>query len=137
MAGRTNSVTAATLIRSLGNRIGSRSSLAAQSNASGALCYNSRVLKIAAGAVWTVTCLMVQGPVQSPVQSAGSVQGSTAASTGVYAEAQAERGKTAFATYCTGCHTVASQSGESFSKKWNGATVADLYKVLTEDMPKD
>jgi len=55
----------------------------------------------------------------------------------VYTDAQADRGKTAFATYCTGCHTVASQSGESFSKKWNGATAADLYKVLTEDMPKD
>lgn len=80
---------------------------------------------------------MVQSPVQSPVQSAGAVQGSTPASLGVYTDAQAERGKTAFATYCTGCHTAASQTGEAFSKKWNGATVADLYKVLTEEMPKD
>lgn len=55
----------------------------------------------------------------------------------MYTEAQAERGKTAFLTYCTGCHTAATQTGEAFSKKWNGTTAADLYKVLTDEMPKD
>jgi mono/diheme cytochrome c family protein len=61
----------------------------------------------------------------------------TPASAGVYTTEQADRGKQIFASLCTGCHTVASQSGDSFSKKWKGAVMADLNRVLVEEMPKD
>lgn len=59
------------------------------------------------------------------------------ASTGVYTEAQAKRGQLLFGDNCTGCHNAGSQQGEAFAKRWRGALLSDLYKVLTDTMPKD
>jgi mono/diheme cytochrome c family protein len=59
------------------------------------------------------------------------------ASTGVYSATQAARGRALYGDNCQGCHNIASQSGESFAKKWRGAALSDLFLVLTDDMPKD
>jgi mono/diheme cytochrome c family protein len=70
-------------------------------------------------------------------RQAGDAPAPKPASTGVYAADQATRGKDVFSSLCTGCHTAASQSGEPFAKRWKGALVADLYIVLSEQMPQD
>ncbi len=59
------------------------------------------------------------------------------ASSGVYTAEQADRGKNVFGSICTSCHNTGSQSGATFAKKWNGVLVAELYRVMSEDMPKD
>jgi mono/diheme cytochrome c family protein len=83
------------------------------------------VLKIAVGAAWLLTCLTIQEPAP------------TKASTGVYAEIQAVRGKDIFGTICSSCHNIASQSGATFAKRWNGVALSELYLVMSETMPKD
>jgi mono/diheme cytochrome c family protein len=83
------------------------------------------VLKIGVAALWVMTCLSIQDPAPKP------------ASAGVYAQAQATRGKDIFGTICSSCHNISSQSGATFAKRWNGALVSDLYTVMTETMPKD
>lgn len=90
------------------------------------------MLKIAVGVLWLASVL-VQGSVQSPTV----VQSPTGASTGVYAEAQATRGKDIFGSICSSCHNIASQSGASFAKRWNGVALSELYLVMSETMPKD
>ena len=59
------------------------------------------------------------------------------ASTGVYAEAQATRGKDIFGSICSSCHNIGSQSGATFAKKWNGVLLSELSRVIEETMPKD
>lgn len=55
----------------------------------------------------------------------------------MYAEAQATRGKDIFGLICSSCHNIASQSGATFSKRWNGIPLSDLYQVFVDAMPKD
>jgi mono/diheme cytochrome c family protein len=83
------------------------------------------VLKIGAAAIWLLTCLTIQEPAPTP------------ASGGVYTEAQATRGKDIFGTICSSCHNIASQSGATFAKRWNGVALSELYLVMAETMPKD
>jgi mono/diheme cytochrome c family protein len=83
------------------------------------------VLKIGIGAAWLVTCLAIQDPAPKP------------ASLGVYTEAQATRGKDIFGTICSSCHNIASQSGSTFAKRWNGVALSELFLVMSETMPKD
>jgi mono/diheme cytochrome c family protein len=90
------------------------------------------VLKIAVGAAW-FGAVLGQGAVQSPAV----VQSATRASAGVYAETQAARGKDIFGTICSSCHNIASQSGTTFAKRWNGVALSELYLVMSETMPKD
>jgi mono/diheme cytochrome c family protein len=90
------------------------------------------VLKIAVGAAW-MSAFLIQGA----VQSSPPVPESLKASTGVYTEAQATRGKDIFGTICSSCHNIASQSGATFAKRWNGVPLSELWLVMTETMPKD
>ena len=106
------------------------------------LCYNPRVflkvrpaarrrsLAISVSSVLWLACVIAVSATQDP-------EPPKPASSGIYTAAQAERGKNVFASICTGCHTAAQQSGDTFAKKWNGATMADLYTVLADEMPKD
>ncbi len=81
------------------------------------------------GALWLVACVAVQSP--------ESLQSAAKASAGVYRAEQATRGKDIFGSICSSCHNITSQSGATFAKRWNGVLVSELYKVLTETMPKD
>lgn len=60
----------------------------------------------------------------------------TSTMTGVYTAAQANKGKQVFAGSCSGCHTVASHSGEAFTSKWVGRTLADFFNYVSGLMPK-
>lgn len=55
---------------------------------------------------------------------------------GVYTAEQATKGKEVFAGACSGCHTVASHSGELFAAKWMGRSLADFYDYVSNLMPK-
>lgn len=56
---------------------------------------------------------------------------------GAYSEAQAERGKTVYETYCTACHTTSFHTDEQFRFNWFGRTVFDLFRTLRTTMPED
>jgi mono/diheme cytochrome c family protein len=59
---------------------------------------------------------------------------------GVYTEAQATRGATAFGQSCGGCHSLGTQgksalSGDLFWKSFSQKTVADLLDYVSTNMP--
>jgi|SRR5580704_227694 mono/diheme cytochrome c family protein len=59
---------------------------------------------------------------------------------GVYTEAQAARGATAFGQSCSGCHSLAAQgksalSGDPFWKSFAQKTVGDLLDYVSTNMP--
>jgi mono/diheme cytochrome c family protein len=59
---------------------------------------------------------------------------------GVYTEAQAARGSTAFGQNCAGCHSLTAQgkaplAGESFWKSFSQKTVGDLLDYVSANMP--
>ena len=64
---------------------------------------------------------------------------------GVYSDAQALRGETAYRTNCGSCHGPKlaghgqnpSLAGSNFLSKWNGQTVGDLFEKIQISMPAD
>jgi mono/diheme cytochrome c family protein len=68
-----------------------------------------------------------------------------AAWNGVYTEAQAKRGETAYAQYCAKCHgpdlvgadVAPPLAGVEFQSGWNDLTVGDLFERLRITMPAD
>jgi cytochrome c len=64
---------------------------------------------------------------------------------GVYTAAQAERGQAAFVKSCGGCHRDDMSGGDDsepplrgshFTDKWEGASVAEIYDFVANNMPK-
>ena len=96
-----------------------------------------RAPRALAAALWVAALAVRVGALANPSQDPTAPPATKNASTGVYTEAQAKRGQMVFGDNCTGCHNTASQQGEAFAKRWRGAVVFDLYKVLTDTMPKD
>jgi S-disulfanyl-L-cysteine oxidoreductase SoxD len=72
-------------------------------------------------------------------------QATSSINDGVYTEAQAERGKDAFAKYCQSCHgdtmagidTAPALVGGSFLNDWIGQTVGDLADRVRMTMPQN
>ena len=63
---------------------------------------------------------------------------------GVYTEAQAARGKEAYADRCASCHGPALEgkiapplTGDEFMAKWGGKTFRDLFDQIRATMPQD
>lgn len=78
---------------------------------------------------WLCAALLVAGP-GTAQQITGSVRD------GVYAEAQAQRGKDLMQRVCAECHEE-DEFTDAFLDSWAGATVADLYDLLSSTMPDD
>lgn len=55
---------------------------------------------------------------------------------GVYGAAQADRGKRLYQLNCVTCHTQASHAGREFVARWEGRLLWDLYRYVSESMPK-
>ena len=64
---------------------------------------------------------------------------------GVYSAAQADRGQAAFVKSCGGCHRDDMSGGDDsepplrgthFTDKWEGASVAEIYDFVANNMPK-
>ncbi len=80
---------------------------------------------------------------QTSASQAGASQTSAQRRTvwdGVYTEAQAARGMTAFGQSCAGCHALAAQGkaplvGDAFWKSFSQKTVGDLLEFVSTNMP--
>lgn len=66
-------------------------------------------------------------------QETDSIRGTRA---GVYSAAQAVRGRSTYLISCASCHTFASHAGPVFAAKWDGRLLWDLYRYISEAMPK-
>lgn len=55
---------------------------------------------------------------------------------GVYSDRQAVRGKEIYQLSCVSCHTPASHAGAVFAAKWNGKPLWELFRYVSEAMPK-
>jgi mono/diheme cytochrome c family protein len=81
--------------------------------------------------------------VASATASLGKAQTSSPRRTvwdGVYTEAQAARGMTAFGQSCSGCHALAAEGkaplvGDSFWKSFSQKTVGDSLQYISKNMP--
>ena len=56
---------------------------------------------------------------------------------GIYTNAQAKRGQDVYVGFCKSCHTPETHTGQTFSTKWNGKALSELYSYITEQMPKN
>src|SRR5688572_32308623 len=56
---------------------------------------------------------------------------------GVYSEAQAARGQTAFDRNCTNCHDTNRFTGAEFVQNWSDKPLAELYEIMRTTMPED
>lgn len=84
---------------------------------------------VIAGAV-AIACALVP-------QSAASQEGPLKSTQdGVFSEDQARRGEETFQKVCAACH-LPEQFGETFIQSWAGATVGDLYDLISSLMPED
>jgi S-disulfanyl-L-cysteine oxidoreductase SoxD len=93
---------------------------------------------VACSAVWLTVLLVRVGAgstVLSPQDPAPASTRSTM--TGVYTAEQATAGENTYGSICTGCHNIGSHSGSSFSLKWKGRPVFDLWEIVSEKMPED
>ncbi len=55
---------------------------------------------------------------------------------GVYTTGQAARGREIYELSCVSCHTAASHTGPVFAAKWDRHPLWDLYRYVSESMPK-
>ena len=55
---------------------------------------------------------------------------------GVYSAAQVALGQDIYAMSCASCHTAASHAGPAFVAKWEGRRLWDLFRFVSESMPK-
>jgi len=80
--------------------------------------------------------ITVQAGADAPI-----AQTSSSVWTGVYARAQADRGKAAYARYCSRCHGDDPTngrnplSGDRFAEQWESRTLADLFHRIRDTMP--
>jgi mono/diheme cytochrome c family protein len=54
---------------------------------------------------------------------------------GVYTEAQAKRGGTAFRSNCAECHSSSQFAGATFQRSWSGRALYDLFESIRTRMP--
>jgi len=80
-----------------------------------------------------LSAMSVLSPTAAQAQAASRVRSTMS---GVYTAEQAAKGKEVFAGACSGCHTVASHSGELFAAKWMGRPLSDFYDYVSNLMPK-
>jgi mono/diheme cytochrome c family protein len=81
-------------------------------------------------AVLLASALHAAGTAQQPAPKPRSTLA------GVYTEAQATRGRDSYSGMCQACHTPASHSGPTFLATWGGRPLWELFKYITESMPK-
>ena len=56
---------------------------------------------------------------------------------GVYTAAQARRGEDTYMSICVACHPSGTYSTPAFKATWSGRSLADLYALISETMPKE
>jgi hypothetical protein len=56
---------------------------------------------------------------------------------GVYTEAQAKRGESAYYTYCVNCHSTREYTGSDFKVAWVSRSAYDIFSRISTEMPDD
>ena len=77
--------------------------------------------------------LVLPGAAAAQQPSADSIRATLA---GVYTTAQAARGRSIYQLSCASCHSAASHAGPVFAAKWEGRLLWELYRYVSEQMPK-
>jgi mono/diheme cytochrome c family protein len=102
------------------------------------------VVSIPAVALTTALLLGAVAAYIVPVTAAGGQALNKSVWDGVYAAAQAERGKATFATTCSGCHgpdlggaTGPDLVGTRFMNKWDFQTANQLFSEIKTRMPRN
>lgn len=87
---------------------------------------------VVAGCILAVVGLPSRGQAQRApaADSARSTRG------GVYTAAQVALGQDVYAMNCASCHTAVSHTGPAFVAKWDGRPLWDLFRYVSESMPK-
>ena len=83
--------------------------------------------------------LIAAGVVAVPgaaLAQSGAVDSIRATRAGVYTTAQAAWGRGVYQLICASCHTEASHAGPVFAAKWEGRLLWELYRYVSESMPK-
>ena len=81
--------------------------------------------------------LALVGLPSRPITLGSAVSDSTRSTrAGVYTAAQMELGREVYAMSCASCHTAVSHTGPVFVAKWEGRPLWDLYRYVSELMPK-
>lgn len=82
-------------------------------------------------AVVALTAALAAAPVQ------GQAKEMTTTADSVYSREQAERGQDTYAGYCRSCHAAETHTGAAFEAAWNGKSLAQLFGLVREKMPKN
>jgi mono/diheme cytochrome c family protein len=95
----------------------------------------------ATGSTLLVACglglsALLFAPQSAQAQTASAPARIRSTMAGVYTADQAVKGKEVFLGTCSGCHTVASHSGELFATRWMGKSLNDFYDYVSRLMPK-
>ncbi len=56
---------------------------------------------------------------------------------GIFTDAQARRGRTAFDETCSECHTTSEFRGRTFQRTWGRRTVYSFFRTIRSTMPDD
>ena len=56
---------------------------------------------------------------------------------GIFTNAQARRGRTAFDEVCSECHTTSEFRGRTFQRTWGRRTVYSFFRTIRSTMPDD
>ncbi len=87
---------------------------------------------------FTALCLATAaGGAAGAQDSATATPPEKPASTGVYTEAQAQRGETAYNTSCLECHSAKAYTGDDFKLAWVSRRAFDLFDRISSTMPDD
>src|SRR5687767_8175816 len=79
-------------------------------------------------ALCAVCILSVPAAAQSPA--------SKTTHSGVFNREQAQRGQSVYVTMCKNCHTPEAHTAATFTSKWNGKALYELYVYIRGQMPK-
>ena len=80
---------------------------------------------------------LVAGACASPSAGTPAAPTPPAPDPGIYAAAQAERGRSSFRDVCAECHYSSEFRDQKFKFKWGRRTVRDLYRDIVRNMPED
>jgi mono/diheme cytochrome c family protein len=105
----------------------------------------SKTLPALVALVFVGACASAPGSGSSePVRAAAAAPASApapastpASAAGIYAEAQADRGRSAFRDVCAECHYSSEFRDGTFRFKWGRRTVRDLFREIVRNMPED
>jgi S-disulfanyl-L-cysteine oxidoreductase SoxD len=70
----------------------------------------------------------------APLQAQNGKGASTMS--GVYTREQSARGMDVYVGMCKSCHTPESHTAETFTSKWKGKPLSELYVYIRDEMPK-